>query len=58
MFGLGPIELGIILIIVVVAFGSRLPKVARSLGQAKNEFTKGLSEGAKDEEAAPPADKA
>ena len=43
---LGPWELIIILIIVLVLFGStRLPKLARSLGQASKEFKKGTNEG-------------
>ena len=45
---LGPTELIIILVIVLVLFGStRLPKLARSMGQAQKEFKKGLDEGAK-----------
>jgi sec-independent protein translocase protein TatA len=39
-------ELLIILGIVVLVFGaSRLPQLARSLGKAKTEFQKGISEG-------------
>jgi sec-independent protein translocase protein TatA len=46
----GPWELLIILAIVLLVFGStKLPKLARSMGQAQKEFKKGLSEGAKDE---------
>lgn len=44
---LGTPELLIILVIAVLVFGSRLPKIARSLGQAQNEFKKGASEGHK-----------
>jgi sec-independent protein translocase protein TatA len=41
----GPTELLIVLIIVVLLFGSaKLPKLARSLGQAKNEFEAGSRE--------------
>jgi sec-independent protein translocase protein TatA len=48
---LGPTELIIILVIVLVLFGStRLPKLARSMGQASKEFKKGVSEGDKDDE--------
>jgi sec-independent protein translocase protein TatA len=40
---LGPTELIIILVIVLVLFGStRLPKLARSMGQASKEFKKGV----------------
>jgi sec-independent protein translocase protein TatA len=45
---LGPTELIIILVIVLVLFGStRLPKLARSMGQASKEFKKGVNEGDK-----------
>jgi sec-independent protein translocase protein TatA len=50
MFGLGPLELVIILVVVVLLFGTRLPKIARSLGQASKEFKKGAEEGAKDDD--------
>jgi len=44
---LGPTELIIILIIVMLVFGSsRLPKLARSIGQAQKEFKEGVKEGA------------
>jgi sec-independent protein translocase protein TatA len=47
----GAPELIIILLIVLLIFGgSKLPKLARSMGQASKEFKKGLSEGADDEE--------
>lgn len=53
---LGPTELIIILVIVLVLFGStRLPKLARSMGQASKEFKKGISEGDKDDEGDKPA---
>jgi sec-independent protein translocase protein TatA len=46
---LGPTELIIILVIVLLLFGgSRLPKLAKSLGQASKEFKDGVSEGHKD----------
>ena len=47
MAGLGAPELIIILGIVLLLFGSaKLPKLARSLGQAQKEFKQGLQEGA------------
>lgn len=42
---IGPTELIIILVIVVLLFGARkLPELARGLGQSAKEFRKGLSE--------------
>ena len=41
----------VILVIVLVLFGgAKLPKLARSLGQAKNEFEAGTKEGARPED--------
>lgn len=51
MGSLGATELIIILVVVLLLFGStRLPKLARSIGQASKEFKQGVSEGATDEE--------
>jgi sec-independent protein translocase protein TatA len=51
MGSLGSGELLIILIIVLVVFGgAKLPKLARSLGQAQKEFKKGIDEGVTDED--------
>ena len=44
MFGLGIWELVIFLGILLLLFGSRLPNVARSLGQSIVEFKKGVKE--------------
>jgi sec-independent protein translocase protein TatA len=41
---LGPLELIILFAVVLLLFGTRLPKVARSLGQASKEFKKGLAD--------------
>jgi sec-independent protein translocase protein TatA len=50
---LGPTELLIILGIVLLLFGAtRLPKLAKSLGQASSEFKKGLNEADDDDKAA------
>jgi sec-independent protein translocase protein TatA len=35
----------VVLVIAVALFGSRLPKIARNLGQAQQEFKKGQSQG-------------
>ena len=52
---LGPTELLIILGIVLLLFGAtRLPKLAKSLGQASSEFKKGLNEGDDDKAATAP----
>ena len=46
---LGPEDMGVVLVVVAIVaiftFGSsKIPQLARSLGQAKSEFKKGLSE--------------
>ena len=47
--GLGPPELIIVLVIVLVLFGgSKLPKLAKSLGEAQREFKKGSEDGEQD----------
>ncbi|MGH9157020.1 MAG: Sec-independent protein translocase subunit TatA/TatB [Acidimicrobiales bacterium] len=52
MGSIGAPELIILLVIVLLVFGStRLPKLARSLGQASKEFKQGVSEGGKGHEA-------
>jgi sec-independent protein translocase protein TatA len=53
---LGPTELIIVLLIVLLIFGgTKLPKLARSMGEAQKEFKKGMSEGAKDDDGSTPA---
>jgi len=48
---LGAPELLIILLIVLLLFGgAKLPKLARSLGEASREFKKGIDEGGADGE--------
>ncbi len=42
---LGPIEIIIILLIIVLLFGAKkLPELARGLGRSASEFKKGLKE--------------
>jgi len=43
MFGLGPVEMVIVMGIAVLLFGKRLPEVGRSLGRGIVEFKKGLN---------------
>ncbi len=46
MLGLGAPELLIVLAVVVLLFGAtRLPKLARSFGQASTEFERGRHDG-------------
>lgn len=48
---LGAPELIIVLLVVLVLFGgTKLPKLARSLGQAQSEFKQGLKDGGKDDD--------
>ena len=43
-------ELIIVLVVVLLLFGStRLPKLARSMGEASKEFKKGVSDGSRDD---------
>ncbi|MCU1346851.1 MAG: twin arginine-targeting protein translocase, TatA/E family [Acidimicrobiia bacterium] len=42
----GPDLLIVIALLVLLFGGSQIPKLAKSLGQAKREFEKGLSDGA------------
>jgi sec-independent protein translocase protein TatA len=44
MFGLGPMELGIILVIVIILFGARrLPEIGSGVGKAIKNFKAGVS---------------
>jgi sec-independent protein translocase protein TatA len=45
MFGIGHTELIIILVVIFILFGHRLPSVMRSLGRGVVEFKEGMSGG-------------
>jgi sec-independent protein translocase protein TatA len=56
MGSIGAPELIIVLLVVLLLFGStKLPKLARSIGEASKEFKKGVSEGAGESADAAPA---
>ncbi len=44
IFGLGGGETLLIALVALLLFGTRLPKVARSLGQSVNEFKQGMKD--------------
>ena len=55
---LGPVELILILVVVLLLFGARkLPELARGLGQSAREFKKGIAEDSKDMIEAPKENK-
>jgi sec-independent protein translocase protein TatA len=59
MFGLGAPELLIVLAVVLLLFGStKLPKLARSLGEAQKEFKKGVDDGKSSDSSSGDADQA
>jgi sec-independent protein translocase protein TatA len=54
---IGHTEIIVIVIVILVLFGATaIPKFARSLGQAKKEFTSAMKESEKEEEAKKEAD--
>jgi sec-independent protein translocase protein TatA len=54
-FGYNSWEMIIILVVVLLLFGHRLPKMARSLGSGITEFKRGLKEGSEKGDPTPPA---
>ena len=51
IFGAGTTELIIILAVLLILFGNRLPSVMRSLGQGITEFKRGVRDDHKDQDA-------
>lgn len=56
--GVGPVELAVVALVILLLFGSRLPSLMRSLGRGVVEFKRG-AQGIDDEtdNAPPPKDK-
>ena len=42
IIGIGPLELVIVMVIILLLFGNRLPSLMRSMGQGLVEFKKGM----------------
>jgi len=55
--GLSPFHLLVVLFVVLLLFGNRLPSVMRSLGEGVVEFKKGLQGIEEDKDRAPPKEK-
>jgi sec-independent protein translocase protein TatA len=54
MPNLGPVEIGLIVLVILLLFGAtRLPKLGRSMGQSIRGFKTGLQEDAPDDDAKP-----
>ena len=50
MFGLGPVELTILVVILVLLFGAKkIPELARNIGEAMRHIRGGFSDEKKDE---------
>jgi sec-independent protein translocase protein TatA len=45
MFGIAPWEVIVVLLVLLLLFGNRLPGVMRSMGRSVVEFKKGVGEG-------------
>lgn len=56
--GLGPTELIVIVLVIVLLFGAtKLPQLAKALGQSKRAFREGIEEGEKEAAAPKPLEK-
>lgn len=54
VFGMGPMELAVILLVVLVIFGPKnLPKLGSALGKTVKNVREGMEEGSVDSEPAP-----
>jgi sec-independent protein translocase protein TatA len=49
IMGLGPMELVIVGVVVLLLFGSRLPSVMHSMGKGITQFKKGLNDTSEDD---------
>jgi sec-independent protein translocase protein TatA len=49
IMGLGPMEMLIVLAVVLLLFGSRLPSVMHSMGKGITQFKRGLNEPSEEE---------
>lgn len=43
MFGLGPMEIAVIVLFALLIFGKRLPSIGKSVGRSMVEFKNGLA---------------
>ena len=51
MFGVGPMELAVAAVVILLLFGNRLPGLMRSVGRSVVEFKKGVNDTGDDAEA-------
>jgi sec-independent protein translocase protein TatA len=57
-FGIGPLELVLILVILLVIFGAkRLPEIGRGIGSSAREFKEGITGEKSGDDPAPPKPK-
>jgi sec-independent protein translocase protein TatA len=50
MFGIGTTEMIIVMVVILVLFGHRLPTVMRSMGRGIKEFKEGINDEPADDE--------